>query len=73
MVNFPVICSCNTAMQYRAEEKVAEITDHAVYYRRQEQTDNELAVMECTTGGRNRSSKKLLSWSVLQEGGTDGQ
>ena len=44
-----------------------------MYYRVEEQIVNEAVVMECTTGGRNRSSMKLLSCCVLQTGGTDRQ
>ena len=59
-------------MYYRREEQtVTEITGHAVYYRREEHTVNELAVMQCTTEGRNRLLMKLLSCCILKEGGTD--
>ena len=57
----------------REEQTVHEITGHDVYYRREEHTVHELAVMQCTTGGRNRLLVKLLSCCVLQEGGTDHQ
>ena len=44
-----------------------------MYYRREEQIVNEAVAMLCTTGGKNRSSMKLLSCCVLQEGRTDRQ